>query len=298
MFEFGRGMTGDTSGRVLARYDPLQRADSVVFGPLRNSLSFPYIIRRQACSSCSIRVSRIASGDSQILGDTEEGLYARASFYRMKRQEQRATELLRISIEERPTSDALRMEYLRGWFGMLAHGKAAPEIVEVANGLHEPAATILRAAQLAASGDWQKVADLDDELAAVPWRHLWYGEAMELRANWRARVMSPDRKRRFGDEAIQLIDRVAITNATLNLYGLRARAGFTAERPDVVIESVSNYARMAAGMVRSGVVPLESMRGDAATLRDILNQTEKLPGADLTRVAEVRAEISVLAPTS
>ena len=107
-----------------------------------------------------------------------------------------------------------------------------------------------------------------------------------------------DKRELSTEEGFQLIDRVAITNATLNLYGLRARAGFTAERPDVVIESVSNYARMAAGMVRSGVVSLESMRGDAATLRDILNQTEKLPGADLIRIAEVRAEISVLAPTS
>ena len=36
VFEKGRGMTGDTSGRLFAAQDPLQRADSVVYGPLKD----------------------------------------------------------------------------------------------------------------------------------------------------------------------------------------------------------------------------------------------------------------------
>ena len=152
--------------------------------------------------------------------------------------------------------------------------------------------------EIAASGDWQKVADLDRDLAAIPWTHLWYGEAIELRANWRSRVTSPDRKRRFGDEAVQMIDRLAIMNASLNLYGLRARAGFTAERPDVVIESVSNYARMVAGMVRSGVISPEGMRGDARHLARDPGPGGRIARRRPHRVAEVRAEIAALTPAN
>jgi hypothetical protein len=49
VYEKGLGMNGDTSGRILAPYDPLQRADSFIYtGPLREQLSFQYIARRNA----------------------------------------------------------------------------------------------------------------------------------------------------------------------------------------------------------------------------------------------------------
>ena len=299
VFERGRGMNADTSGRVFAPFDPLQRPDSFVFGALRDTLDFPYIVRRNSVftlldPSLVDRVGRL----SNILGDTPEGIHARASYYRMRRQDQRARELLRIGIEEHPASDILRMEFLRDWFGMLARGRTEPEITEVATALGEPGKTVLRAAQLAARGEWQQVAALDDELATVPWTNLWYGETVEMRANWRSRVTGATVKRRYGDEAVQMIDRLAIMNSSLGVFVLRARAGLTAERPDVAMESVSNYARMAVSMAKSRGVPAENLRGDAGALREILGNAEKLPGADAVRAAEVRTEIDRLSPAA
>ena len=46
VFEKGRGMNGESSGRALAAHDPWQRPDSLVYGSLREQLSFPYMIRR------------------------------------------------------------------------------------------------------------------------------------------------------------------------------------------------------------------------------------------------------------
>lgn len=299
VFEWGRGMNADTAGRVFAPFDPLQRPDSFVFGTLRGSLNFTYIVRRNTVftlldPSLVDRVGRL----SNILGDTPDGIYARASYYLMRGQPQRASELLRIGIEEHPASESLRLEFLRGWFGTLAHGRAEPEIVEVANGLHEPAKTILRAAQLAARRDWQEVAALDDVLATVPWTHPWYGETVELRAKWRTLVTSAGLKRRFGDEAVQMIDRLAIMNSSLAVLVLRARAGITAERPDVAIESVSSYARTAAAMANARTIPLEDLRNDVEVSRAILGEAEKLAGADAVRLAEVRAELDRLSPAT
>jgi spermidine synthase len=295
VFERGAGMNGDSSGRFLAAHDPLQRGDSLVYGPLKDSLSFPYIARRSGVfalldPSLADRVGRMAQFQS---GDAR-GEYLRAYYFRMKRQVQRSTELLRLAIDAYPADDSLRLEFLRTWFSELATGTAPPEIVEVADGLNPPAARVLALARHAARSEWREVAMADSELAEIPWTSVWYAEALELRVNWRIRVTDARNKKRFGDEAISMIDRLAIMSPTLNLYGLRTHAGLTAARPEVVVESVSNYARLAAGMARAGINPPATLRKDARALRDVLDGVAKLPGIEAARIAEVRAEIDAI----
>jgi predicted membrane-bound spermidine synthase len=293
VFEEGRGMTGDTSGRLVAANDPSQRAGSLVYSELKESLSFPYLARRNGVfvlldSSISDRVGRM----SQFFPGDARGEYLRAYYYRMKRQPQRSTELMRLAIDEYPADDSLRQEFLREWFAELANDRAPPEIAEVADGLGPQAARVLAIARHAAKSEWPGVARADAELAGIPWTNVWYSEALELRVNWRIRVADARDRKRFGDEAISMIDRLAIMNPTLNLYGLRTRAGLVAERPEVVVESLSNYARLAMNMVRAGVNTPESLRKDAAALRDVLDEVAKLPGTDAARIAEVRSEIA------
>jgi len=295
VYERGRGMTGDTSGRLVAAMDPLQRADSVAYGPLKDVVSYPYIARRLSVftlldPSLSDRVARMA----HILDADARGEYLRAFFYRMNRQVQRSTELLRLAIDAYPADDSVRLDFLRGWFSTLATNKAPPEIVEVAEGMNPPAAGILAAARHAARNEWREVAMADAQLAEIPWTHLWYSEAVELRVNWRIRITNEKERKRFGDEAILMIDRLAIMNPTLNLYGLRTRAGFAAGRPEIVIESLSNYARLGLGMVRAGMNSAAEMRKDAKALAGVLDEAARLPGVDAARVAEVRAEIKAL----
>ena len=77
-----------------------------------------------------------------------------------------------------------------------------------------------------------------------------------------------------------MIDRMSIMNPTLTLYGLRARAGFAARRPDVVVESVSNYVRLASHMARAKAITRDTLRQDGRSLGEILDDAEKMPGAD------------------
>ena len=134
----------------------------------------------------------------------------------------------------------------------------------------------------------------DAQLADVPWTDVWYAEALELRVNWRIRVTGDKERKRFGDEAIMMIDRLAIMSPTLNLYALRTHAGFAAGRPEVVIESLSNFARLGRGMVSAGINSAASMRKDAKALSEGLDDVARLPGADAARIAEVRAEIKLI----
>jgi spermidine synthase len=298
VYEKGLGMNGDTSGRILAPMDPLQRPDSFIYAaPLRDQLSFQYIARRNSVfmlldPSLADRVGRM----SQILGATAEGEYARMTYYRMRRDQQRAVELLKIAIDEFPRDESLRADYLRASLALLARDAAAPEVNEIAARLTGAGIPLLSAARNAAKSEWRDVARADALLAEVPWTDPWYPEAIELRINWRTRVTNPEQQKRFGDEALTMIDRLAIMSPTLGLYGLRARAGFASKRPGVVVESVSNYARLAAGMVRSNVNTAESLRQDTRALTEILDDAEKLPGVDLARLAEVRAEVAAMTP--
>ena len=293
VYEQGRGMSGESSGRLLAAYDPLQRPDSEIYGDLRSKLSFQYLARRNSTfalidSSLADRVGRMA----RILGESAEGEYARAFFFRMRQELPRATEMMRLAIDQYPNDAALRQEFLRNHFGELARANADPEIAKVAAPLTGNAAELLLAAQYAAKSDWQRVAMADERLAEIPWTDAWYPEAQELRINWRTRVTNAEKARQFGDQALPMIDRMTIMNPTLPLFGMRTRAGFAAQQPGVVVESVSNYIRLAGGMARAQVITREALAGDAKALRDILDDAQKMPGADAARITEVRAEIA------
>jgi spermidine synthase len=292
IYEHRLGMTGETSGRLVAGLDPLQRADSLVYGALKDQLSFQYIARRISVfamldASLADRVARMA----HILAGDARGEYLRAFFYRMTRQVQRSTELLQLAIDDYPADDSLRLDFLRSWFGELASDKAPPEIVEVAAKLNPRPASILAAARHAAKNEWREVAMAESQLAEVPWTDVWYAEALELRANWRIHITTPKERVRYADEAIMMIDRLAIMSPTLDLYGLRTRAGFAANRPEIVVESVSNYARLALGLIGAGLNTAESLQDNVKVLRGVLDNVSTLPGADAARIAEVREEI-------
>jgi spermidine synthase len=295
VFEKSRGMTADDTGRLLAGLDPLESPDSFVYQQLAGSLSFPYIARRNAVyvlldHSMSDRLARM----TRILGQTAAGEYVKAYYYRAVRQASRSAELLRLAIDDYPKDPALREEFLRPWFGALAGNSASPEIAELAKGLEPRSSLLLEAARHAVRNEWREVALADSELARIGWTDAWYPEAAELRANWRLRVANPDEKRRYAEEALLMLDRLAGMSPTVSLYGLRTRAGLAADRPDVVLESLSNYARLALGLLRAGLQSQEAMQEETDALVDVLETVARKPGVDPLRVGEVRAEISLL----
>jgi hypothetical protein len=297
VFEERRGMNGESSGRILAGYDPMQRPDSLVFGELRDRLSFPYLARRNAVfvlldSSLIDRAWRM----SQILGENAEGEYVRAYVLRMQRQPQRASQMLRLAIDQYPDAEFLRQEYLRNHILDLAGARASPEISAVAAGLKGPPAAVIDAAGYIIRSEWSRLADADQALAETTWDDAWYPEALEMRVNWRTRITTPEQTRHYAEESIRMIDRSTIMNPTLQLYAMRVRAGFATQSPGVVVESVSNYVRLASGMVQTKVLGEDALRRDVKSLRDMLNDAAKLPGADAERVNEVHAEIARLVP--
>jgi hypothetical protein len=296
VLERQRGLTGDSSGRLLAGEDPLQHRDSFVYTNLRDQLSFPYIARRNGVfvlldPSLNDRNQRMAG----MLDPSAEGEYVHAFYYRMRRQPQRADERLKLAIGDYPSDPSLRAEFLRGWIGSVIRGQAAPDVAEIAAGADATSQFMIATLRHALNSEWQDVARADEKLAEIPWSDPWYPEAAEMRINWRTRVVNAQVLKRYGEEAIAMIDRSCLLSPTLALYGFRARAGFNAGQPAVVIESVSAYAKLAGRMVRFHINPAESLRQDQKALTMILDDAAKMAGADATRIAEVRAEVAALA---
>lgn len=295
VFARQRGMTADAAGRLLAGQDPLQNANSPVYGAWRGSLDFAYLARRNGVfalidNSLADRVARM----SQILGNDADGVYARLYYFRLLRQVARSNELLRLAIDEFPGAEALRLEYLRGWVPALAAGNAPPEVAALAEKLSPLPTAVLAAARHAVRREWRELAAADDALSRLPWTHPWYAEALELRVIWRLQLGSPETMRRFGDESLLLLDRLLVMNPTLSLFGLRARAGVASGRLDVMLESLSEYARLAKRMARAGTNAPGTQRQEAQSLLELLDSVAQEPQVDAARLAEVRAELEAL----
>jgi hypothetical protein len=229
------------------------------------------------------------------LGPSADGEYVRSYYFRSRRQGQRASERLKLAIGEYPEYEPLRQELLRAWISPLVLARAQPALTDIAAGVLSPySLTVNDSARFASKAEWEGVASMDSRLAEIPWTDAWYPEAVELRVLWRTQVTNPAKKTSFAEEAIRLIDRAAIMSPTLDLYEFRMRAGFNSNRPDIVLESVFVYAKLAGGMTRSGVNPRDTLAQDVKALGSMLDAAAKLSGVDTARLAEVRAEVGKL----
>ncbi|MGH8308658.1 MAG: fused MFS/spermidine synthase, partial [Steroidobacteraceae bacterium] len=170
VFELGRGLTAEAAGRLLAAYDPLQRADSGVYRELGDRLAFDYIARRVATftsidASIPDRLLRVA----RLLEGTAHGAYVHATALRSAGRREAAARHVRESLARFPGSSALRHEYLQPWFPALTGGRAPAEVAAEAAKLTGNAATVLQAGRLGATNRWDELPEIDRALAAVEW---------------------------------------------------------------------------------------------------------------------------------
>lgn len=239
VYDFGQGLTPDAVGRVLAPYDPLQKADSWIYRDLGERLSFDYIARRQGMfvgidKSAIDRLKSMA----RALGEEPAAYAARVAVLTANGETDSARQLAREASQLFPDNQALRYTYLRPWVGVLARSTASPEIATEAKALSEAPVAVIRAIGLTAQQDLKGVAELDPLLARIPWTHAWKFDAVQARAAWRGRLVGGILRKRAGEECIALIDEAIVVQPTLALYEDRARCALAAERTDVLVESL------------------------------------------------------------
>lgn len=290
VYELGRGLTAEATGRILAPYDPLQQSDSWLYHELRDTLDFPYVARRVAVftpldASSPERVLRM----SQALGRTPDGAYAQAVALSATGRGAQAERLIREVLALNPDSTLLRYQLLRPALARMGREAAPPDVSAEEARLEDVPAAVLQGMRLAAQEDWQALARLDDRLAAAKWTDPWMFDALQLRAEWRARVANPELRRRWGEEALDLVDRALVISPSLPFFELRARCAIAADRPDALLESIWSLGHLT--FVTSSELEARQRAAARTSLQGLialLDGADARTRADPRRLKEVR----------
>ena len=293
VYDFGQGLTPDAVGRVLAPYDPLQRADSWIYRNHRQRLAFDYIARRQAMFA-GIDASTIdrLNAMAVALGDFPGAYSARISALSANGDADGAHQLAHEAMQLFPENQALRYTFLRPSIDALARGTASAEITADAAALAAGPAALIQAGRFSAELDFQSVAELDPILARIPWTAAWKFDAVQARADWRGRVAPGDLRKRAGEECITLIDEAIVVQPSLVLYEDRARCAIAAGRSNVLVESLWYFGQGTyTNSLRLAPADRARARRDLEAVVRVLEETAKNPkndgSADPARITEV-----------
>ncbi len=293
-YDRGIGLTPQSASSILAPYDPLQRRGSWVFRDLSDRASFGYAARRISSFRAVDQGSAARiQGLARAVADPSTAAYVRAVGLSISGDGNGAQRLLTEALGIDPGNDDARYELLRPWLTALTRGDAPGPVSEAASYLPPRAGAVITARRHATKGDWGQLPTLDATLQSSRWTDVWYVESALLRADWRSRVSNPNVRGRFGREALAIVDEVAVTQPSSQLFTLRARAATAADRPDVVVESIAEVVRtLSAGALRSETAP--DLRRNVESLRELMAAVADDERVRPERRTQVRAALEQL----
>lgn len=289
----GRGMTREALGRALAPYDPLRRADSEVFQLPGRQLRFDAIGRRLASFALADpSVAGRIEGMATALRTGEQAAFLRALAVTLDGHPDAGQRMLRESLADYPDSDLLRFESIKPWLGALAVGKAPPEVAALAAKLSEEPAQIIAAARYGAQDRWDVVAALDAGFTHVAWTAPWMQESAQLRSEWRVRAQNTELRPQRCDEVVAIIDPVVMLFPNVTMDVLRAWSAVGADRPAVLVESVSGLAQATLeSAAQLGAGHRQYLQSNLAGLLHELEVLDLDQRVDKDRLREVRDQV-------
>ena len=292
VYELGRGLSADAAGRLLAPYDPLQRPDSFIYRELRGGLDFTYLARRMNFyraldGSIVDRIRRMG----EALGPTDAGGYAQLVLLAGAGERERSAAFGRELAARFPASAPLQFALLQPSQAAIARGEVSADVARSIASMPPSAQASFRGSQLLLKRDFTALADLDAILASARWTDPWFSDATLLRAEWRVRVSNPGLARTLADEAIGLLDRLAVVQPSLPVHVLRARAAISADRPEILVESVWQVAQWTSATTRDSADARSRARDTLNELLQLLSGRESDPRINARRLSEVRDSI-------
>jgi spermidine synthase len=291
-YDRGTGLTAESTSRVLALYDPLQRTRSWVFSTPGFPVSTSYLARRLAVfkpidPGVSARLRRIA----RQVANSSEAAYVNAIAQRTEGEQRSAQRLLQEALQLDPRNEAARFELIRPFLPLLIQGKAPAEVAALAQELPPSAAAVIVSGEHAVASEWAKIPPLDGQLRASGWTDAWHLESVQARAEWRTRVTTPEYRARLGREALAIIDEAIVSQPTPAMFALRARAALAADRPDVLLESLQGFATGTVAIGAPDARGVAQLRGSFDALLTMLDGIANDERVRATRRDAVRAAI-------
>ncbi len=287
------GLTNDDLSALFEKYDPLAK---VLRTPDRVGLDVFYITEQMLRYDAFKRAAFINS----ILDDPAEKATMRALSIEYGGDTQLALELYKVALNYDPNYNPAQLALLRLNLGSLAQQSISAQVAKIANEQIGSNRSVLEAWVFGASGDFEKVASLDKNLADVKPTSILYPIAVKLRVDWRIVVAHAQKDQGIAAEALEILDSLLANYWSTDLYLTRAWCGYLSNQPDVFVESVAVVVRQTRTRLKSSSGANEGINTDdarelAARLQRILPVLVNMSkGEQSGRLAMVRDDLQDL----
>ena len=288
----GDGLGVRRLSALLRPHDPLLDRSNRIHRELGDDLNFPYIATRLLASGQVERAAR--------LGETVANLSTRALIaaigFDFGGETEHANTAVLQALRANPDNVGALFQFAAKELPDFARGEASEDARAVAARLGGAPAAVFQGWPLGAAQDWPALAALDGELARSDPTDIWYSEAVQLRADWRTKVLDQPR---YPFDALRMVDRALVISPTLDLYVLRAAAASALENDAAFVESgryVHGYLASKLGRAEQGtyVISDEELQTTRNRLQAFDLRLSELSEAGGRRAADVHADIREL----
>ena len=216
-------------------YDPRLQAGSWVHRNFPIDLNFGYISERLERGGYKRHAVELAETLEEL--NSPESLLLIGMGLERQGEAFESQRVLLSALLADPRDDQARFALLRPWLNRLELADTPGYVTDLAGRLTGSQAAVVEGWRAAAQQDWQRLVDLDPELARTRPTDQWYLESVKLRADWRIKVTTPEYQPRLAREAKRLIDNAIAIFQDPEFYSMRVAAAFVADDAIDVIET-------------------------------------------------------------
>ncbi|MYF69270.1 MAG: hypothetical protein F4181_04475, partial [Proteobacteria bacterium] len=277
---------------LLRPHDPLLDRTNWIHRELGDDLNFPYIATRMLANGQIERAARLAETVTDL---STRALIAAIGFEFSGETEQADNAVLQALRANPANVDAL-FQFAARELPDFARDAASEEARAVAARIGGSPAAVFQGWPLGAAQDWPALAALDGELARSNPTDIWYPEVVQLRADWRTKVLDQPQ---YPFDALRMVDRALVISPTLDLYVLRAAAASALDDDATFVESgryVHGYLASKLERAEQGayVISDEELETTRNRLQAFDIRLTELSEAGGLRAADVHADIREL----
>ena len=192
-------------------------------------------------------------------------------------EEDRAAAAFSRAMSLNPDNKAAQLGLLRAHLGDFARQQLPAHIAKLANQQKGPERRVLEGWVYGSANRFDKLEQIDNDLAAVEKTSLAYPIAVKLRVDWRIIEAQKNNNQAMAREALNLLDDLLASYWNIDLYTLRAAASFLADKTEDFVETVATVTRQLNVRLRSGDTSNRVSAMEAETLIGLLqNYAEQI----------------------
>ena len=216
-------------------YDPRLQAGSWVHRNFPVNLNFGYISERLERGGYKRHAVELADTLEEL--NSPESLLLIGMGLNRQGEALESQRILLSALLADPQDNQARFALLRPWLNRLEQPDTPGYVTDIASRLSGSQAAVVEGWRAAAQQNWQRLVELDPELARTRPTDQWYLESVKLRADWRIKVTTPEYQPQLAREAKRLIDNAIAIFQDPDFYSMRVAAAFVADDAIDVIET-------------------------------------------------------------